>query len=163
MQKNFLILFLLILLPGCVTDVFLAPMNVWRDARYDREAKEGDPEAMYEMGIAHCCGAKPFYDNYTGTKWLCRAARAGHTQAMADIAFWWKEDRGILEQGWGLNEGAYRHDNAVALAWYTVAAEQGHAKAHAEQLELESYIDEDQLERAQTYLRHFPDMPCEIR
>lgn len=151
----------LLLLAGCINEALEAPFNYYRKGEYKEAAKEGDVEAMYEMGIAYCCGSAPFYSNRIGTRWLCRAARAGHTQAMADMGYWWRKEKGMFGPGL-FDQLSYIPDNAVAYAWYALAAHYGHEESKTTMYEVEENLSPKDMERAKTYIAHYPDIPCEI-
>lgn len=150
-----------LLLSGCIADAFEMPFNGYRKSKYKEAAQEGNVEAMYEYGHAYCCGAAPFHDNYIATKWLCRAARAGHDMAQAEIAFWWRKESGMLA-GLDANKAALLQDNAVAYAWYSAAAQGSSAKAQNAVDAMEQELTPYELDRARKYLAHYPDMPCEF-
>lgn len=151
----------ILLLTGCIEEALQSPFNLYRKGKYKEAAEQGDVEAMYEVGTAWCCGSAPFYDNRRGSRWLCRAARAGHTQAMADMGYYWRKEKGLFGPG-PLHGMSYIPDNAVAYAWYAVAARYGHDRSATAMYEVEEDMSPKDMERARMYIAHFPDMPCEI-
>ena len=80
-------------------------------------AKNGDPDAQFEMGMRYRRGDGVFEDEHESVKWLFLSAEGGNVDAMYEIGT--SYDLGI-----GLPA-----DEFAAEEWYRKAAEKGHETA----------------------------------
>ncbi len=82
-----------------------------------QRAKEGDPDAQYEMGMRYRTGDGVFEDEQESVRWLGSAADGGNVDAMYEMGV-------SFDLGIGLPI-----DEFAAEEWYRKAAEHGHEKA----------------------------------
>jgi TPR repeat protein len=122
-------------------------------ARLKSAAKNGDPEAQFQLGDYYYEGLGLAPDYQSAAAWFRRAAQQGHPVAQLALGKMLEEGRGMLpdevegarwiqkaaEQGYApaqdelatmySNGTGVLQDNAQALAWATKAAEQGFTDA----------------------------------
>jgi hypothetical protein len=86
---------------------------VRRAARYQEEAKRGDAEAQYNLGVLYEMGKGVPIDRTEAMIWLRKAAEQGHANAQSSLG-------GMY---------LYAGDNAQAELWLSKAAERGNTPA----------------------------------
>jgi TPR repeat protein len=59
-----------------------APAGRLRD-----RAEDGDPEAMFLLGVAHAQGKGAKLDDMTAVRWFRQAARKGHARAKTSLGY----------------------------------------------------------------------------
>jgi uncharacterized protein len=85
--------------------------------RFLDEAKQGNAEAQFQMGLMNYREADEFGDYETALKWWLTAAASGHSEAAFNIAKMYHDGVGVSE------------NKEIAVAWCRRGAEQGHADA----------------------------------
>jgi TPR repeat protein len=78
--------------------------------RYEEAARAGDPEGLYRFGLS-------MDDEAVGTRWIQRAAEAGHAAAMRELGLRYRDGSGAPV------------DAEVAARWLRSAAAAGDAQA----------------------------------
>ncbi len=81
------------------------------------EAKRGNAEAQYHLGVMYDAGQGVPQDAGKGFRWYLNAAELGHKQAQYNAAVMYNEGRGTTV------------NPALALQWFSKAAQQGSADA----------------------------------
>lgn len=150
------ILSLSFLLSGCGT------VKVYKRAKWENAAEQGDLEGMYQLGLAYCCGAAPIYDNRIATQWLCKAARAGHIEAMHDLGQLYRKDKSFINPFNRIHAAAILSDNAVSYTWFTLASKQGHDEAKQALYEMDEVMTPSDRNRVSWYLQGINPLPCEL-
>jgi len=96
-------------------DLYIDILDMDDDAKETFEmAKDGDPDAQYELGMRYRHGDGVFSDEHESFKWLEMAAENGHVEAMYEVAT-------CFDLGMGVSE-----NEEAAMEWYRKAADRGH-------------------------------------
>lgn len=104
--------------PNDSFDLYVDVTDVDDDVKEVLErARDGDPDAQYEMGMRYRTGDGVFEDEHESVKWLGYAADAGNVDAMYEMGV--SFDLGI----------GVPIDEFIAEEWYKRAAEKGHEGA----------------------------------
>ncbi len=95
---------------------------------YRQAAEQGHPQAQYNLGVYHySAGTAAEYQN--AEQWFVRAARQGEPSSQF-----------ALGRLYARPHDGVRLDRVRAYAWYSLAAENGHAEAQAALQSLESQL-----------------------
>ncbi|MFA6100773.1 MAG: tetratricopeptide repeat protein [Victivallaceae bacterium] len=87
--------------------------------QFRQNAEKGIPAAQYELSIMYASGSGTGKDEAKADKWCQKAARAGYTDAQAELGYKYYTGSG----------GTAAPDYAKAAEWYLKAAEAGHTEA----------------------------------
>ena len=93
-----------------------------RFAQTLKDARAGDLEAQYQLGLMLANGAGTRRDLTQALEWMTRAAERGHAAAQYMLGSHYGAEPGTVARG--------QIDEARALDWLVSAARQGHARAH---------------------------------
>ncbi|MFQ5716426.1 MAG: tetratricopeptide repeat protein, partial [Nitrospinales bacterium] len=82
-------------------------------SRWSREAKQGRPDAQYNLGVLYFKGIGMDRDNREALKWFRKAAEQGYPHGQGFLGL-------MYENGWGVSQ-----DYEQSVKWYKEAAEHG--------------------------------------
>lgn len=124
-------------------------------ARWRYAAEGGDAEAQYQMGKAHCCGKRPYYNTYRALKWYCKAAKQGQRDAMMEV--------GKIYVNAHEEEGSViPRDKALAYTYFIKSVEHGSEKAKEWRDKTLGDISLSERKKAKKLLNEWPDIQCQI-
>jgi len=156
---------LALLLGGCFSAATVPIKAAYEEEerhRWEAKAKDGNPEAEYKYGMTFCCGLGAFYNNVTASEWVCKAARKGYVKAQAQVGHFYRKDKGFGLPQKKLQEASLPQDDALASAWYGIAAKQGNGDAPREQAAIARRLTTEEVARSRQLEASFPNLPCEI-
>lgn len=106
-------------------------------------AAQGDVEAEYLLGKSWCCMG-PGFDTQTATQWFCQAAGHGHAGAMYELGRIYDGDVSRTPAPGQKLVRLLTADSspAHALAFFNLAARQGHAESASRATELNQTADD---------------------
>lgn len=140
-------------------------------------AKKGDAEAQYQVGMMLLQGTETQQNYGESLKWFSAAAKQGHTNAEVNLGLLFKNGRGVLQDytqaaQWfqkaahkGHPEAEYhlaslykigqgvKHDMKQAYAWYNLSAAQGYEPAVAGRENISTFMSAAEVAEAQAYSR----------
>lgn len=152
---------------------------IWT-AQLEADARGGDPQAQFELGLAHLNGAGARRDTALARQWITRAAEQDLVAAQAQLGAMYHDGRGALQsfslarewleraarkgnaeaqfrlgvmhrQGQGMQE-----DRVGAYVWFNLAAAQGHDEAREARDDLLALLAPDEILSAQRSSQQFP-------
>jgi TPR repeat protein len=106
-------------------------------------AEQGNAEAQYNLGVLYAYGKGVVQDYKTAVKWFTLAAEQGDAKAQYNLGLIYSYGgltRDIITAVRKyLNDEDVTQDYTAAVKWFTLAAEQGNAKAQSELGEMYAY------------------------
>ncbi len=104
-----------------------APVPRMEVALLRRQARAGDAESQYALGLFHLAGVGVPLDDGAAKRWFEQAARQYHASAQYRLGLMYHQG-GAAD---GVREEAREHELREALRWYRLAAHQDHAGAQS--------------------------------
>ncbi len=129
----------------------------------EAEAAKGDPESVYQVGLAFLEGRDGAKNYRMGTKWVCHAALKGHTPAYMSLGHFYSQ----LGKTYPLppssdNLPGTKAYDIIAYAWYSIAERNGVVGARAARLNVMQYLSQEATEKAIVLADAYPNTPCEF-
>lgn len=159
-----------VILSGCATAAIQGASRASDQvtiASYKSDAEAGDPVAQYKVGMAHCCtiaGSMGVLNNQEATKWFCKAAAQGNTDAQYELGRIYSGDlvrgmNGPAKIGALLTKQP--ENKPIALMWLGMAATGGNKDAKEAARDLSKDMTQDEIDQASTLRQKPYAQPCE--
>lgn len=126
---------------------------VTKRARLKEYAERGDVYSQYELAMSYCCGNQSWHDNEQGLKWLCTAAKNGHSKSQLELG---KLYQNVNE----INPPPVKTDLVKAYFWYSVADRYLSFEAKEAKSELEGNLKPQQIQKVKEMLKNWRNVSC---
>lgn len=134
------------------------------------KAEKGDRTAQFMLGEKACCTnpaegvVLAAEKNQIATSWYCAAARGGMDAAFYKLGEIYSGDLfnlpALEDYRAPMREGGLRRPVSLALMWYQLAAEKGHAEALGAAIRLKNRMREEEAAIARQMKEKWQEMPC---
>ena len=125
----------------------------FRANRYD------DLEDSYIAAQSSCCGPDKLNDDVRALNLYCKAAQYGHKASLLEVGRIYSHQTSAVN-GKGT---VIPYDSAMAYAYFSLAAaDGGYDYAASMKQDIEKKLTKEQLERANSLIAQFPNIPCEL-
>lgn len=141
---------LVLLLPSLAGADYESGMEAFNKGNYataysefKKEAKKGNADAQYALGILYASGKGVARDYKEAVKWYTKGAQQGHTHSQYSVGAMYASGRGVPE------------DYVEAHMWFNIAAALGHKKSSELRNKLTDHMTSDQIAESNKLAREW--------